>query len=67
MGCSYKAKDTSTLRKHQASIHGENVIFYWCKEEGCDYKATVAGNVKRHVANIHDIGVKWHCNDCIFN
>ena len=46
--------------KHQASIHGVNIIYYECKEEGCEYKAKEAGHLKSHLAHIHDIGVVWH-------
>ena len=60
LGCTYKTKHAGDLRRHQASIHGVNIIFHECKEEGCEYKAKQGGALKRHLANMHDIGVVWH-------
>ena len=60
LGCSFKAKTAGHLRRHQANIHGVNVIYYECKEEGCEYKAKQGGDLKQHLANMHDIGVVWH-------
>ena len=57
LGCTYKTKQASTLRVHQANIHGVNVIYHECKEEGCEYKAKKAGTLKQHLADMHDIGV----------
>ena len=44
----------------RASLHGVNIIYYECKEEGCEYKAKEAGKLRRHLAHMHAINVVWH-------
>ena len=59
-GCSYVARRAGTLKRHQAAIHGVDVVFYPCNQEGCDYKSKEGGALTKHLANVHDIGVQWH-------
>ena len=59
-GCTYVAQHAGNLRRHQASVHGVDVVFYPCQQDGCDFKTKTAGDLKQHLASIHDIGVKWH-------
>ena len=64
-GCEHKNGDTTKMKKHKASKHGINMVWFSCGEDNCDYKAKHKYTSKRHKQNFHDIGVVWHhCDSC---
>ena len=62
-GCSYATKQAGNLRRHQANIHGVDVVFYPCNQKGCDFKAKKASHLRTHQASIHGVDVVYYpCN-----
>ena len=60
-GSTYTSKKRAgDLKKHEALIHGVDVVYYPCNQEGCEYKSRQGAHLVTHLAFIHDIGVKWH-------
>ena len=63
VGCMYSAYQSSDLKKHNASIHGVDVLYHKCSELSCNFMGKTKNAVKQHRANVHDIEVKvHHCN-----
>jgi len=61
--CEYKTNDKTKLKRHKASIHGIDVIWHPCDEEGCNFKCKEKKYLKRHKAGVHDIDVTWNYCD----
>ena len=59
-GCTYKAKQPNTLKRHKMNIHDIDVTYYHCDVSGCTYKTKQKSDVKSHQAAIHDIDVVYH-------
>jgi hypothetical protein len=62
-GCSYTTHQGVTLRRHQASIHDVNVVFYPCNQKGCSFKAKRVGTLRNHQAYVHGVDVVFYLCD----
>ena len=60
LGCTYKSKLVSTLKKHKSNIHDIGVVWHYCDQLNCDFKCKEMWSLNRHKSNVHDIDVVWH-------
>ena len=63
LGCNFKTKQKSHLKRHKSFVHDINVKWFSCDIPGCDHKSKQKSNLKVHKAVIHDIDVKWFSCD----
>jgi|TARA_B000000475_G_C15991969_1_gene445420 hypothetical protein len=55
-GCNFITKYKSSLPRHKAAIHGINVKYTYCDQDGCDYKTKHdMFDLKKHKMYAHDI------------
>jgi len=50
-GCEYKAKDNSSITKHEANKHNTGVKWRQCTE--CDFKGKTNDHLRRHNKIMH--------------
>ena len=53
VGCDYKAKQASSIKRHKGNVHAIGVTHHFCDVVGCDYKAKEKGNLKKHKTAVH--------------
>lgn len=60
--CSKSFHHKHVLKRHMADMHGVDVVWHPCIEEGCGKRFKQAGQLINHRLYKHDIGVEWiHC------
>lgn len=58
--CGFATTTQTMLKRHQADVHGINVLAVPCTVEHCQYIGKSKDDVREHLRKFHGIGVKWH-------